>query len=315
MGMEAQHVEFQAAFTAAATAPDRAGISTPCVSVIVPSHNAAASITGCLDALLHQSHADLEVLVCDDGSTDNTVDLVAAIEDPRVSLLCSALKRGSSAARNRGIRSAKGEIIFFTDADVEVDRDWVRNGLLYFDDETLLGIEGQVVYVSDDYSPQYSDRIVQNLHGGQYMTANAAYRRDALLAVGLFSEQNGNYEDRDLAIRLRRYGRIAFAHDARARHVRERYSVRTFMHEATKVGRRLNVEHVHEERVFTRVGPIVRPPHLLAILFPPLILAKLFTDRPRSVRDVLMLLLVYPRLLRERCVIWSWALRNRRLLI
>ena len=87
------------------------------------------------------------------------------------------------------------------------------------------------------------------------------------------------------------------------------------MHEATKVGRRLHFENVHGERAFTRIGPIVRPPHLLAILLPPLVLTKLASGPPRSARDVMMLVLVYPRLLRERCVIWSWALRNGRLRI
>jgi hypothetical protein len=79
------------------------------------------------------------------------------------------------------------------------------------------------------------------------------------------------------------------------------------MAEATKVGRRLHCEDLHSERAFTRTGPIIGPAHLFAIVVPPLVLTKLIIDRPRNARDVLMLFLVYPRLLHERCVRWSWA--------
>jgi glycosyltransferase involved in cell wall biosynthesis len=284
------------------------------VSVIVPTYNASDSIAACLQAIVAQSYTDIEILVCDDGSTDRTLAIAAAIGDARMRILSSEVNGGPSAARNRGIGQASGEIIFFTDDDVEVDHDWIHNGLRYFEDQAILGIEGKVVYVSADYAPRYSDRIVQNLHGGEYMTANAAYRKAALEAAGRFDEALRQYEDRDLALRTRQLGRIVFAEDATAVHMRDRYSIRSFMQEAVEVGLSLDFTRPRFEGV-NRIGPVIYVSHLLTILFPPLILTKLLAHRRPDRRDLLMLLLIYPRLVFERYIIWRWGLRNRTVVI
>lgn len=284
------------------------------VSVVVPTHNARDSIAACLKTLVRQSHANIEILVCDDASTDDTLTRAAEIEDPRIKLLPAEVNRGASAARNRGIRRAAGDIVFFLDDDVEADGDWIENGLRRFEDDAVVGVEGKVIYVSPQYAPRYSDRVVQNLRGGEYMTANAAYRKATLERAGLFDESLRRYQDRDLALRVAKLGAIAFAADAVVVHRRERYDARSFMREATKIGLWLDFEKLHPEAT-DRLGPIVRPGHLLTILLPPLVLVRMLTSGSPDRRDVLMMLLIYPRLLLERYTIWRWALRNRRLTI
>jgi GT2 family glycosyltransferase len=264
--------------------------------------------------LLRQSHANLEILICDDASTDDTLARAAEIGDPRVKLLPGEVNRGASAARNRGIRRAAGEIVFFLDDDVEADCDWIENGLRRFENDAVVGVEGKVIYVSPQYVPRYSDRVVQNLRGSEYMTANAAYRKSALELAGLFDESLRRYQDRDLALRVAGLGTIVFADDAVVVHRRERYNARSFMREATKIGLWLDFEKLHPEAT-DRVGPVVRPAHLLTILLPPLVLLRMLASGRPDRRDALMMLLIYPRLLLERYTIWRWALRNRRLAI
>jgi glycosyltransferase involved in cell wall biosynthesis len=95
----------------AATAPD--------VSVIVPAFNAAASIRAALESVLAERSISLECLVVDDGSTDDTAGIVAAMaaEDPRVVLLRQPVNAGVSAARNLALDSARGMWLSFVDAD------------------------------------------------------------------------------------------------------------------------------------------------------------------------------------------------------
>ncbi|RWR51901.1 glycosyltransferase family 2 protein [Sinirhodobacter ferrireducens] len=89
----------------------------PHASIIVPAHNAEATLDATLRSLRAQSFADLEIIVVDDGSTDRTVRIGAdhAGEDRRVQLVVQA-NRGPAAARNSGIRVARGAIVGFCDA-------------------------------------------------------------------------------------------------------------------------------------------------------------------------------------------------------
>ena len=96
------------------------------VSVIMPAWNAAATIGRSIDSVLSQDHADLELVVVDDGSTDATAELVArrAATDARVRLLRQA-NAGVAAARNAGMAAASGRYLAFLDSD-----DWWYPGKL-----------------------------------------------------------------------------------------------------------------------------------------------------------------------------------------
>jgi len=86
------------------------------VSVIIPAHNADPYIGEAVTSVLAQQVADLEVIVLDDASTDNTAQVVGEFRDPRVRLL-RLDKVGVGAARNKGLELARGRFIAFLDAD------------------------------------------------------------------------------------------------------------------------------------------------------------------------------------------------------
>lgn len=91
------------------------------VSVIIPCYNVAAFIGECLESILAQDHADLEVICVDDGSKDETSERIAQIarSAPRghIIQLIRQENRGATAARNHGLRESRGEYIQFMDAD------------------------------------------------------------------------------------------------------------------------------------------------------------------------------------------------------
>jgi len=86
------------------------------ISVIIPTYQCARTIFQCLERLLLQRGAEFEIIIVDDGSTDDTLSLLGPYRD-RVSVL-SQDHRGASAARNAGARIAHGRYLFFCDADV-----------------------------------------------------------------------------------------------------------------------------------------------------------------------------------------------------
>jgi len=93
--------------------------ATPSVSVVIPAYNRAGTIGYCLDSIFSQTLLPDEVLVVDDCSSDATVKVVLNYPDPRVRCIRLERNSGAQAARNRGIREARGEWIAFQDSDDE----------------------------------------------------------------------------------------------------------------------------------------------------------------------------------------------------
>ncbi len=93
-------------------------MSKTTVSVIVPAYNVASTVVKCLDSVYAQTYGDLEVIVVNDGSTDNTLQILGDYRRSHESLvLIDQSNQGLSAARNAGLDAATGEYIFFLDSD------------------------------------------------------------------------------------------------------------------------------------------------------------------------------------------------------
>jgi glycosyltransferase involved in cell wall biosynthesis len=93
----------------------------PLATIVVPAYNAARTIKACVEACLNQDYAAVEVVVADDGSTDDTARIVRSYP---VHYLWQE-NAGPASARNRGWRAATGEIVCFADSDCVPASDWV----------------------------------------------------------------------------------------------------------------------------------------------------------------------------------------------
>src|ERR1017187_2762295 len=98
------------------------------VSVIVPLYNKSTWIDRCLDSILGQTFTHFEIVVVDDGSTDDGPAKVAARGDERIRLIRQA-NAGPGAARNRGVSEARGELIAMLDADDAWDSDYLAESV------------------------------------------------------------------------------------------------------------------------------------------------------------------------------------------
>ncbi len=95
---------------------------SPKVSVVVATYNGSRTLQNCLESLQRLNYADHEVILVDDGSTDRTPEIAKLFPSVRY---IRQTNQGLSAARNTGIRAARGEIVAFTDDDCRADEDWL----------------------------------------------------------------------------------------------------------------------------------------------------------------------------------------------
>jgi glycosyltransferase involved in cell wall biosynthesis len=111
------------------------------VSVIIPSYNREKTLPRTLDSVLKQTHQNIEVLVIDDASTDQTEQmLLRDYNDTRISYHKFTTNQGVHAARNKGLEKSKGEYVVFLDSDDEIAQDAIETGLSVFIKEENIGL-------------------------------------------------------------------------------------------------------------------------------------------------------------------------------
>lgn len=223
--------------------PFRSDIEWPPISVVVCSYNGARTIRQCLDGLMALDYPEYEVIVVDDGSTDDT----AAIAGEYPFTLISQANAGLSAARNAGLAAASGAIVAYIDDDAFPDRDWLRYLAAAFADGQHVAAGGPNVQPPGDglvsecvaHAPGgpshvlLSDQVAEHIPG-----CNMAFRKDALLAIGGFDPRfRAAGDDVDICWRLQdRGGTIGFSPAALVWHHR-RNSVRAFWKQQVGYGK------------------------------------------------------------------------------
>ena len=131
----------------------------PKISVIVPVYNAEKYVACCLEGLLHQKFDDIEIIIIDDGSKDNSLVICNeyAQKDSRICVIIQK-NQGVSAARNKGIEKASGEYIAFVDIDDTVTSDYFSSFVLRNDME----IQGYIISDNNTHRViKYNKREVQ----------------------------------------------------------------------------------------------------------------------------------------------------------
>jgi glycosyltransferase involved in cell wall biosynthesis len=188
----------------------------PKVSVIIPTHNRAELLKRAIQSVLNQTYQDFELIVVDDGSTDNTEEVVRSLNDEKLRYLRHDKNRGAGAARNTGIRAAEGRYVAFQDSDDE----WLPAKL----EKQIRIIESApsevgVVYTGfwriEDHKKVYipSPRITPkegNIHdillkGNFIGTPVALVKRECFDRAGIFDEKLPKLEDWELWIRISKY--------------------------------------------------------------------------------------------------------------
>jgi glycosyltransferase involved in cell wall biosynthesis len=199
----------------------------PKFSVVIPAYNSSGLIGGAIRSVLQQTIDDFELIVVDDGSTDNTPQVVEAVTDPRLRLVRQD-NTGTAGARNRGVRESNGEYISFLDNDDLWMPTYLEVMGAALDANTQAGFAYTDGWALDDEAHQIRRRptmsranppvpppsdpeaFLAELMSRNFILSSVTVRRSAIDRVDGFRDGLGGCDDYDLWIRIvgARYGGV-----------------------------------------------------------------------------------------------------------
>ena len=189
----------------------------PTTSVVIATYNRADLVGKAISSVMAQTDPDFELIVVDDGSTDDTRQVVGAFRDPRLRYHYQANSGLPASARNAGIRLARGKYVAFLDSDDEWYPEKIRKTISILEATPGLGLVCHNEHIVQDGSvidvnrcgPFVRDMYRKLLLDGCALSTSATVvRKDLLDRVGGFDERPGFFcvEDYDLWLRLARIG-------------------------------------------------------------------------------------------------------------
>lgn len=247
-------------------------MTRPFVSVVIPVRDDSARLRGCLRSLREQTYTKdrYEIVVVDNASREDVRSVVAEADGVRYAY---EGKRGPAAARNKGVATARGAVIAFTDSDCLPAPDWLERGvavLMGTPDCGLVG--GDIRFLFRDPDRPSAVELVDTRHfrqkdyverGGFAATANAFARRAVFEGAGPFDESFDGpaYEDKEWGERVSAKGyRVVYAEDAFVHHPARR----TLADLCRKVaaGQRGEHQYARGTSLARGLGGLLRPPSL-----------------------------------------------------
>jgi glycosyltransferase involved in cell wall biosynthesis len=187
-------------------------------SVVIPLFNRAATITRAIESILEQSAPSKEIIIVDDGSSDDSVRIVEEMGCPRVKVLVNEHNLGATAARNRGAEAATGKWIAFLDSDdfwhpekLAAERAAIASG-----GDGVVAVASNHVLVIDERISDIATRkelvsdVASKLRTENFLGTCSCMtvRRDAFLAIGGFNEKLKSCQDWDLWLRVASEGKV-----------------------------------------------------------------------------------------------------------
>jgi glycosyltransferase involved in cell wall biosynthesis len=208
----------------------------PAVSTVICTYNRAWILGRAINSALEQTFANYEIIIVDDGSTDDTSDLVASYNDPRIRYIRLPENRGLAHARNTGVMQARADLIAWLDSDDE----WLPEKLerqveyfarasqpnlgLVFTAREVIDASGTVVRVhKPEFPPGFFDRpfpeIVRRLYVGNFLApVTVMIRKRTVEAIGGFAEHLSGSDDYDLWLRVAGHYRMGYIPQVLARY-------------------------------------------------------------------------------------------------
>jgi glycosyltransferase involved in cell wall biosynthesis len=189
----------------------RTNMSPPTVSVIIPAYNAAAHLGDAIQSVIDQTLTDLEIIVVNDASPDNTTEVIKRFDDPRVKCIIHEKNKGLPATRNTGVRASKGRYIALLDHDDVFHAEKLRKHVEFLEEHYEIGVTynsrfecaQSIKTIRGIWRAPQTVSLSDFVLGYPFSPSDIVLRREMLLQIGLFDEGNSFHgEDLNTNTRL-----------------------------------------------------------------------------------------------------------------
>lgn len=175
------------------------------VSVVIPTYNRGYTIERAIRSVINQSYKNLEIIIIDDASTDNTREIISRINDNRIKYIAHNQRKGPSSARNTGIKTSCGEFISFLDSDDEYLPDKIERSLEVIRNKSLrIGMVASLYYIIENGRERIASEGKINLKRYIPLLSTWVVRRDVFKKIGFFNEAVLIGEDAEFFWRFRK---------------------------------------------------------------------------------------------------------------
>jgi glycosyltransferase involved in cell wall biosynthesis len=197
----------------------------PLVSAVIPTYNRSHVIERCIVSILNQTYRPIEIIIVDDGSTDDTAALLERLAVPELRFFRTPVNAGASAARNLGIAQARGDLIAFLDVDDEWLPEKTARQVAKFAGAPTVGVvycgirEVSPQWPAQDKIPGYRGDLFETLRVVNVLrTSGVMVRRQVFEEVGGFDCELTARHDWDLWLRIARKHHIDYIPDIAVRY-------------------------------------------------------------------------------------------------
>ena len=175
-------------------------------SLIIPAYNVEKYIKKCLDSVLNQTYNNYEIIIINDGSTDNTSKILESYKSNKKIKIINQENKGLSNARNTGVSNAKGDYILFIDSDDFIEKELLEILNKTIKDEDLVRFQIRILYETNKIIKEYKEETFNNLNGieafnklSKYnlveLAVCYAYKKDTFLKNNYKFEEKTYHED------------------------------------------------------------------------------------------------------------------------
>ena len=278
------------------------------VSVIVLTYNSENTIKKCLDSIFNQTYKNFELIILDDGSTDNTIKMINSYKDSRIKIYRNNKNLGIAKSRNVALSKCNSRLIFFTDSDCIVTANWLETGVKKIGNNDI--ITGWLLYENE--IPSFRDRAVWGKD--MFYTSNLGFKKSSMDKVKGFDERFAMFtEDKDICYRILKNGGkkvycpdMIVIHQTRFRDYNSEWKDYKNYYQGKFYG---EITHHKEGSISWR---IICPRDLIYIILPVL----LIITRPfKYIHDFLLLPATWVGMIRGRLALWMTAIKERRFYI